>query len=141
MADILLGVVAFLMADDHDPFATNLGKTADERAVIAEAAVSTHFHEVAGDELEVVEGVRPGRMAHDLDALPRSEVGVDFLLQPLEAQFERLDFGDGIDAVFLHASLERLDAFFEFDDRFFKLEWSQFHLRAWVEGKKTYCAA
>ena len=58
--DVLLGVMALLMADDHDLFLADLREAADKRVVVAEAAVAAHLHEVGGEELEVVERVRPG---------------------------------------------------------------------------------
>ena len=58
-------------------FSSPMWQAADERAVVAEAAVAAHLHEVVGQELEIVERVGPRRMAHDLHALPRGEVGVE----------------------------------------------------------------
>ena len=41
-----------------------------------------------------------------------------------------------IDDVVLELDLQRLDFLLEFDQGFFKLQWSQFHLRAWVRVEK-----
>ena len=124
--------MALLVADDHDAFVADAGEAADEGAVIAEAAVAAHFHEVTGEELEVVEGVGAGGMADDLDALPGGEVGVELVALLLELGFERLDLGAGVGDVLGELGLERLDFLFEFDQGFFKLEGSQFHL--WLFG-------
>jgi hypothetical protein len=136
VADVFLGVVAFLVADDHDAFVADAGKSAEEGAVVAEAAVAAHFHVVAGEELEVIEGVGAGGMAHDLDALPGGEVGVELFAFDGELGFEGLDFGAGVDDVFGELGLEGLDFLFEFYERFFKLQGSQFHLGVWVRGNE-----
>ena len=110
VADVLLGVVALLMADDHDPLVADLGKAADEGEVVAEAAVAAHFHEIVRDELEVIEGVGPRRMAHDLHPLPGREVRVDPFARFAQPLFQRFEFGHRVGGVFLGADFQRLDA-------------------------------
>jgi len=120
--DVLLGVVALLVADDHDALLADAGEAADEGAVVAEAAVAAHFDEVAGEKFEVIEGVRPGGVADDLDALPRGEAGVELVALGLELGLEGLDFWSGVGEVLGELGLDGLDFLFEFNQRFFKLE-------------------
>ena len=89
------------MADDHDLFLADLREAADERVVVAEAAVAAHLHEVGGEELEVVERVRPLRMPHDLDALPWREVGVELVALLIELSLELLQLRLGVGDVLL----------------------------------------
>ena len=70
------------MADDHARLAVEAGQAADDGLVVGKAAVAVELFEVGEDVLDVVQGVRPLRVAgHDLD-LARS------LFQPLCSEIE-----------------------------------------------------
>ncbi len=94
--DVLLRVVALLVADDHHALIADAGQAAEQRVVVAVTAVAAHLGEVVREELEIIERVGPRGVAHDLHALPRREVGVELLAHLLQLLLERLDAGAGI---------------------------------------------
>ena len=121
--EVLLGVAALLLADEHDAAPADRGKAAGHRVVIADVAVAVQFQELVEAELRVVEHVGPLGVAGDLDALPGGEQGVDFLLQPLEFLFQLRDldreFFGRLDVVLAAQLVEFLARFHE---RFFKFQ-------------------
>ena len=84
-------IITFSLADG--------GEAADERLVVAEAAVAAHLHEVGRDELEIVERVGPRRVAHDLHPLPGAEVRVDLPARLGQLGLQRLDLRHGVGGV------------------------------------------
>ena len=61
--EALLGVAAFLAADDHDGLAVKFGYAGDERGVVGEIAVAMDFGEVLKEEADEIVGVGPLGMA------------------------------------------------------------------------------
>ncbi len=105
VADVLLGIVALLVADDDHLLAADFRQAADQRKVIAEATVAAQFREVGGDDLEVVERIGSRRMTHDLHPLPGRQAGVDARPFLLELGLKRLDLRGRVDNVFLELNL------------------------------------
>ena len=68
--ELLFGVAAFLLADQHDGLAVEPAHAADDGRIVAEKAVAVDLLKVGQDALNVVERVRPLGMARVLDSLP-----------------------------------------------------------------------
>ncbi len=118
--DLLLGVAALLMPDDRYRLALVLGQAADDGVVVGEAAIAVQLVEAGEEALDVVEGVRPGRVARDEHALPRRQVGVELAANLLGARPQRLDGSLTLRRPRQHA--ERFDLLQQHADRFFELE-------------------
>ena len=112
-------------------------EAADERLVVAEAAVAAHLHEVGGDELEVIERVGPRRVTHDLHALPGAEVGVNLPARLGQLGLQRLQFRERTGGVFLRPFPERGDGLFQLNDRLLEFEGGQLHAG---RGQAEECA-
>ena len=82
---------AFMVADDHDLVAIELGEAGAERAVVAEELVAVELDEFVEDEVEVVGEHRPIGMAGDLDRFPGIEPAVDAADRVGELAAERAD--------------------------------------------------
>ena len=70
-----LEVLAFLVADDHDPIGVELGPAGANCPIVAEELVAVQFDELLEDQFEVVGGHGPIGMPGDLDRLPRLQIG------------------------------------------------------------------
>src|SRR5207248_230724 len=76
---LFLGVLALVMADEHDLGPADAGQPALDRRVIAEVPVAMQFAEPLADDLDIVLEQRALGMAGNLDGLPRRKVLVGFL--------------------------------------------------------------
>ena len=74
-----VGVGALLVADDADALAAEAAEAADDRRVLAEFAIAGERDEIGDEPGDVVEAMRPLRMAGDLGLLPGCQLGVEFL--------------------------------------------------------------
>src|SRR3954466_15181137 len=72
--DILLGIAAFLRADDHDLMRADGGKPSDNRAVFGIETVSVQFIEIREGALQIIERERALGMARYLDTVPGAQV-------------------------------------------------------------------
>src|SRR5262249_48467241 len=63
-------VVALLLTDQHDGRVAEPRRAADDRLVIAEAAIAAERHEILEQLALIVEEVRPERMTGNLGLLP-----------------------------------------------------------------------
>ena len=81
--DALLDVAALLVPDEHDRPAVELPDARDERAVVGAAAVAVQLDPVVDETRDVVERVRPIRVARELDRPPDRLVG-RLVLQAVE---------------------------------------------------------
>src|SRR5208282_695951 len=114
----LLGVAAFLMADDHHGAAAEPGEAADDGGVVAVAAIAGDFVEIGEQEAGVVESVGAAGVAGELGALPGGDVGEELALQLGNVAPEAFEFDLGNAITGELAKL--FDAFFEaFDGAFF----------------------
>src|SRR5262249_44597247 len=66
----LAGVVALVVADEHDLMATKACQAALDGGVVAEEAIAVEFAELPADHLDIVLEERPLRVAGDLHGLP-----------------------------------------------------------------------
>ncbi len=68
--DVLLGVVALLMPEDHHRLTVERRQPADQGEIVAERAVAVELDPVGHQRVEIVQGMRPLGVAGQLDALP-----------------------------------------------------------------------
>ncbi len=79
--NFILRVAPFLLRDDHDRFAVEIGRAANQSAVVAHLAVTVQLLKVFKNRVDVIERVRALRMTSDLNFLPGSEVAIDISLR------------------------------------------------------------
>src|SRR5206468_1336527 len=79
--DLFLGVLALVMADEHDLLLADAGEAALDGRVVAEVPIAMQLTELAADDLDIVLEQRPLRMPGDLDGLPGRKVVVGFTEQ------------------------------------------------------------
>ena len=72
--EVLLGVAALLVADDHHGHAGQPGPAADHRGIVEVEAVAVQLDEVGEDGAEVVQRVGAAGVAGDHDPLDRGQV-------------------------------------------------------------------
>jgi hypothetical protein len=70
------GVVAFLMADQHHLAAAEAAEAADDRFVLAEAAVAGQRHEILDEGGDIILEMRALGMTGDLGLLPGRELAI-----------------------------------------------------------------
>ena len=124
---ILLGVAALLLADDHHAALVDRRQPADDRMVVGKAAVAVQFDEIGRDALQVIEHVGPFRMPGELDALPRGEVGEDLFLGRLEFFLNGVNLRREIDLLFGGLFLQGFERLLEFGDGFLEFQRVDFH--------------
>ena len=90
--DILLGVAAFLGADDHDLLIVEFGKTANHGVVIGKQAVAVQFGEIRENGGNIIECERALGMARDFDPVPGAELGEDLAFGLLDFLLDNGDF-------------------------------------------------
>ena len=96
--------------------------------VLAELAVAGQRHEIGDQRGDVIEAMRPLRMARDLRLLPRRQFAIEFLERLRGLAFDAVDLladGDGI-AVGLQRA-QFLDLGLELGHRFFEVEIGAHH--------------
>jgi hypothetical protein len=71
------GVVALLLADQHHRLVPEPRRTADDRLVVAEAAVAAERNELAEQMALILEKMRAERMAGNLRLLPGRQRGIE----------------------------------------------------------------
>ncbi len=67
------GVGALFVAEDADALAAETAEAADDGVIVAELAVARQRREIADQAIDIVEAMRPLRMARDLGLLPRRQ--------------------------------------------------------------------
>jgi hypothetical protein len=123
VADSGLGVVALLLADDHNRLTAETGKTSLDGGVFGEFAVAGQRRELVEQGFGIVLEMRPVRMSCDLRFLPRIELAVDLGHGVAGSGFEPGDFIAGVDALVLVRKLPQLkDLAFQIGDRFFEIK-------------------
>ncbi len=120
--EVLLGVAAVLMADDHHRLAVEPRPAADDRRVVHVEAVAVQLDEVGEDGAEVVERVRPAGVAGDHDPLQGREVAVDVRPQRLELALEALELAVDVDLPFGADPLQLLDLPLQLEQRLLELQ-------------------
>ena len=69
--ELLFGVAALLLADEHDGAAFELRHAGDDGGIVGEGAVAVDLLEIGQQALDVVEGVRALGVAGELNSTPR----------------------------------------------------------------------
>src|SRR5262249_18566610 len=95
--EVLLGVAALLLAEHDQRAAVEAGEAADDRRVVAEAAIAAEFDEVGEDLADVVEGVGTIGVLGELELLPRGEGGEALALELVGLLLEPGDLGGHLD--------------------------------------------
>ena len=85
------------------------------------------FFEVSENALDVVECVRPLRVARELRDLPRRQVGENGFGDGLALGFEPRDFLGDIDFVIVADEAQLFDLGLKLGDRLFEVEKTMFH--------------
>jgi hypothetical protein len=73
--DLLFGRAPLLVPHDHHAAPLVPGEAADDRRVVPEATVAVELLPLGEERFDVIERVRPVRVARELDLLPGAEVG------------------------------------------------------------------
>ena len=122
----LLGITAFLMADNHDALAVKSCQPANDGWIVGKAAIAVQFLEIGRDHGDIVEGVRPLRMPRHLRNLPSGKFGVNIFGQTLAFFRQLVDFGGDVDRrIVLHVA-QLLDLGFQLGNRLFEIEKIEF---------------
>ncbi len=111
------------MADDADALAAEAAEAADDGGVLAEFAVAGERGETLDQAGDVVEAVRPLRMARHLRLLPGREVGIELLERDRRLHLEPADLlADGDRLVALAHGAQFLDLGLQFGHGFFEIQ-------------------
>ena len=116
------GVVAFLVADQHDPSPAEAAEPADDRLVLAEIAVAGERHEILDQAGDIILEMRPLGMAGDLGLLPRRQLGIGVAQQPVRALLEPADLGLDIGFARRGGLAQLGDSRLQLRDRLFEVE-------------------
>ncbi len=111
------------MPDHADGLAAEAAEAADDGRVLAELAVAGERNEIGDQAGDVVEAMRPLRMARHLRFLPGRELGIEFLERGRCLRLEPADLvADGDRVVALAHGAQFLDLGLQFGHRFFEVE-------------------
>ncbi len=122
--DVLFGVAALLRADDHHALFAELGEAGHDCVVVLKQAVAVQFGKAIERALNVIERIGPLRVARELHALPRGEVGVELLFLGRNFFLELADLVIDIHAVvfLLRLIAQTLQFLLEVEIRFLEIE-------------------
>ena len=111
------------MAEHADALAAEAPEAADDGRVVAELAVAGERHEIGDQAFDVVEAMRPLRVAGDLRLLPGGEVGIEFLQRRRRLGLQPADLvADGDRVAGLAHGAQFLDLGLQFGHRLFEIE-------------------
>jgi len=120
--EILLGIPAALVADDHDGLAVQPGPSSHDGSVLAERAIAVQLDEVREDQPVVVIGERALVRSRDLHALQGGEVPVDLLAQLGELALQRRDLLGNVQLAVPGEPFQLVDLLLELQNRFFEVQ-------------------
>ena len=119
------------MADDADALAAEAAEAADDGRIVAEFAVAGERDEIADQAGDIVEAMRPLRMARHLRLLPGRQVGIELLERERRLHLEAIDFvADRDGAAGLRHGAQLLDLGLQFGHRLFEIEIAAHGFRA-----------
>ncbi len=137
-ADLGLRVAALLVTDHHHRAPVDACRAADDRGVVGERAIAGKFVEFLADRLQVVERVRPCRMARKLRDLPWRQVLEDVRRLALELVLELADFVVDIECLAMTGGAQLLDLRVQFGDGLFEVEEIRIHaMRPHARSRKV----
>ena len=93
------GVVALLLADQHDLAAVDPGEAADDRGVVGKGAVAGERQEILGEARHIIVEMRTVGMPGDLGLLPCRELGVGIAEQLVGLGLEPRDLRIDVDLI------------------------------------------
>ena len=120
--DLLLGVAALLVADHHAGLAVEAREPADDRRIVGVGAVAGSSRKSVNMPRDVVERVRPLRMARDLRDLPRRQLAVDVLRELLALLGEPRDLVADVDGGVVVDEAQLVDLRLQLADRLLEVE-------------------
>ena len=129
------------MPDHHARLAVEARESADDRLIVRVLAVAVQFAEIGEHAADVVERVRPLRMARDLRDLPRRELAVDFLGELLAFFLQPRDLVGNVHRRVLVHVTQFLDLLLQFGDRLFEFEERLLHVGASAVGAGAHDSA
>ncbi|CDN45526.1 hypothetical protein BN871_HW_00060 [Paenibacillus sp. P22] len=107
--DVVLCILAALMADDRHRHSVQLGQAADDRQIVREQPVAVQLQEIREDVMDEVERGRTLMVAGQMHLLGRAELAVHLVLQLLAAGFQTGDLVGEVDARILAEPFQLLD--------------------------------
>ena len=111
------------MADDADALAAEAAEAADDGLVVAEFAVAGERNEIGDQAGDIVEAMRPLRMARHLRLLPGRQVGIELLERQRRLHLEPADLvADRDRGIALAHGAQFLDLGLQFGHRLFEIE-------------------
>ena len=87
----LLDRPSLVLPDDQHLLVLELGEARDHRPVVAKGAVAVQLDELVKDQLDVIEGLGPGRVPRDLDDIRGVELFVQLPKFLLDLGSQRAD--------------------------------------------------
>ena len=82
---------ALLLADHAHRLAAEAAEAADDRLVLAELAVARKRREIGDERADIIEAMRPLRMARHLRLLPRRQLAIELLERLVRLALEARD--------------------------------------------------
>jgi hypothetical protein len=124
-----LGVGALFGAERHHTAPAKPADAADHRPVLGKGAIARERYEFGQQSVDVVETMRPLRVAGHLDLLPRREPGVGLAQQSVGGAFEAADLVGNVEFAGGGKMAELFDLALELRDRPLEIQEMPDHLR------------
>ncbi len=124
------GVVALLVADQHDLAPVEPGEATENGGIVAKAAVAAQRHEFLEGMLDIIAEVRARGMAGNLGLLPRGQRLVDRPQQLGALAFEAFELLVDVDVIAIGGGAQLGNLGFQFGDRLFEFEVGNHRWRA-----------
>ena len=125
--ELLLRRAALLLADEDDLLPVQAREPGHNRVVVAEPAVAVEIYEVLEDLLHMHHARRAGGMASKAHAIPRGQVGENFLGELRLAPFEFADIELVVHALGFGLRPEQFNLVLDLANRLFKRQGELFH--------------
>ena len=117
-----LGVGPLFGAENNDAMPAESAHPADHGGVLGEGAVAGERRELVDQPADIVQAVRPLRMARDLDLLPRRQLRIALADEPRHLRFKPADLLGDIEAAIVRQAAQLVDLAFKLGDRPFELQ-------------------
>ena len=120
--DVLFGVAAFLMADQHHGSIAHPADTADQGLIVVTATIAVQFNPVVAEHLDEIQRARTLRMTGDLNFLSGSQPLKDLLTPTGREAFQLLKLLRDVDFRISGQLTDLLNLLLQLDERFFELK-------------------
>ena len=124
-----LGIRALFGADRHDAAPAETAEAADNRPVLGKSSVTRERDKLGNQPADIIEGVRPLRVARDLHFLPRRQPRICLTQQPRRRGFESADLIGDVEFAGGREVPQLIDLAFELADRPLEIEEMAHHFR------------